>query len=207
MAQQAIKAVIFDMGGVIIRSEDQSPRDRLAESLGITHQELIRQVFGSETASLATVGRISEAEHWQSVADHFGLDAQGLADFQKEFWAGDRADRSLLKFIDDLRPQYQTALLSNAWGGARKAVTESYNALYPFDVIIYSAEVHLAKPDAAIYHLALEKLGVQPGEAIFVDDFVENIDAAQAVGIHAVRFFNAGQAMNDVLEIIRQGRA
>lgn len=202
MTVPAIKAVIFDMGGVILRSEDQSPRDILAESLGITHQELIRQVFDTETARLATVGRITEEEHWQSVADHFGLDAQALTAFQEQFWAGDRADRSLLEFIDGLRPRYQTALLSNAWGGARQVLTEKYNALYPFDVIVYSAEVGLAKPDAAIYQLTLQKLGVQPQESIFVDDFIQNVEAAQALGIHAVRFLHAAQAMSDVRQIL-----
>ncbi len=203
MAQ--IKAVIFDMGGVILRSEDQAPRDRLAESLGITHQELIQQVFGSETARQATVGKITEAAHWQSVADHLGLDADELIDFQNQFWAGDRADRSLLEFIDGLRPRYITALLSNAWGGARQALTEKYNALYSFDVIVYSAEVGLAKPDPAIYHFALNQLGVTAQEAIFVDDFVENIEAAAALGIHAVRFFNAEQAVQDVCAILENG--
>lgn len=200
-----IKAVIFDMGGVILRSEDKTPRDILAEKLGITHDELIRQVFGSETARQATVGRITEVEHWQSVAEHFGLDGQELVDFQTAFWAGDRIDKALLDFIDRLRPQYTTALLSNAWDGARQAMVEKYDALYPFDVIIYSAEVHLAKPDPAIYYLALKQVGVQPAEAIFVDDFVENVEAAAALGIHAVRFYNAEQAMSNVRAILENG--
>lgn len=201
----AIKAVIFDMGGVILRSEDETPRDILAESLGISHAELIKQVFGAESARRATVGEISQTEHWQSVADHFGLDAEALLDFQNQFWAGDRADRDLLDFIDHLRPKYATALLSNAWDGAREALTNQYDALYPFDVIIYSAEVKLAKPDPAIYHLTLEQLGVQPQEAIFVDDFIENIEAAQALGIHAVRFVSAEQAKRDVRAILNHG--
>jgi epoxide hydrolase-like predicted phosphatase len=71
-----------------------------------------------------------------------------------------------------------------------------------FDVVIFSAEVRLAKPDPRIYQLMLDKLGVQAAEAIFIDDFQENIDAAQALGIHGVHFENSLQARQTVMQII-----
>ena len=63
-----------------------------------------------------------------------------------------------------------------------------------FDVTIFSAEVGLVKPDARIYRLTLEKLGVEPEEAVFVDDFIENVEGAQAVGMKAIHFKSSQQA-------------
>jgi len=67
-------------------------------------------------------------------------------------------------------------------------LTERWKIADAFDVLVISAEVGIAKPDALIFSLALERLGVSAEEAVFVDDFVENIEAARAYGLHTVHF-------------------
>ena len=62
-----------------------------------------------------------------------------------------------------------------------------------FDELIISAEVGVAKPDAGIYELTLERLNVAPSEAVFVDDFPRNIAGAQAVGMKAIHFRDSNQ--------------
>jgi epoxide hydrolase-like predicted phosphatase len=57
-----------------------------------------------------------------------------------------------------------------------------------FDETIFSWEVRLRKPDPRIYRLVLDRLGVQPQEAVFVDDFMKNIEGAKEVGMHTVWF-------------------
>jgi len=57
-----------------------------------------------------------------------------------------------------------------------------------FDVYVNSALVGLSKPDPAIYHLTLDRLGVEAEQAIFLDDNVRNVDAACELGIHALQF-------------------
>ena len=52
----SIRAIIFDMGGVIIRTEDRVPREALAERLGLSYDELSQVVFNEDSARLATVG-------------------------------------------------------------------------------------------------------------------------------------------------------
>jgi HAD superfamily hydrolase (TIGR01509 family) len=73
-------------------------------------------------------------------------------------------------------------------------------------VSIFSAEVSLAKPDPRIYHLILDKLGVEASQAIFVDDFQANVDAANALGMHGVSFKNSLQARQDVMQIIANSK-
>jgi epoxide hydrolase-like predicted phosphatase len=64
--------------------------------------------------------------------------------------------------------------------------------------LIISAEVGLAKPDPRIYQLALEKLGVQAGDSIFLDDFKENVEAARAVGMLAIHFVDPQTAIAEL---------
>jgi epoxide hydrolase-like predicted phosphatase len=72
--------------------------------------------------------------------------------------------------------------------------------------MIISAEEGVAKPDARIYQIALSRLGVQPEDAIFVDDLVENVQGAQAVGMRSIRFESTEQTVAEVQEFL-DGRA
>lgn len=70
------------------------------------------------------------------------------------------------------------------------------------DVIVYSHEEGLRKPDPAIYVVACERLGVELAEAVFLDDVDANVTAARQVGMTAVRFRNNAQAMRDIDTIL-----
>jgi glucose-1-phosphatase len=196
---------MWDMGGVLIRTESESPRQSLARRFGLTPAELNGLVFDSQASIRATLGEIHEEAVWQHVAKSLDLTTSGLAEFIQEFWSGDACDADLHGFIKDIRPKYKTGLLSNAWSNARRVVDSRYHVLDVFDVVIFSAEVGLAKPDPRIYQLELDKLGVQAAEAIFVDDVQENIDAANRLGIHGVRFENSRQARQAVMHILAEG--
>jgi len=196
------KAVIWDMGGVLLREWDPVPRQQLAVDWGIPLKTLNRLVFQSESARLAATGDVSEQEHWEWIGRQVGVPAADLSAFQLQFWAGDRIDPDIREFLASLKNDYLIALLSNAWTGTRKVLDEYYNCLGLFHHAIISAEVRLVKPDPAIYHLMLDQLEVKPGQAIFVDDLQENIDAAEQLGIHGIHFLNAQQAISDVRQLL-----
>lgn len=197
-----IKAVIFDMGGVILRSDDRKPRQELAKKYGLSAEELEEMVFDSPSAKVATVGQISEREHWKEVFASLKVSPEDEQAFQDAFWAGDSCDEGLIQFLRDFRPHIKTGLLSNAWSGAREMLTHKYKVIDAFDTSIFSFEVGMAKPDPAIYHYILDLMQVKPEEAIFLDDFERNILAANQVGIHGVRFVNRDQAMKDIIAIL-----
>ena len=198
-----LRAVIFDMGGVILRSMDWGPREAQAKRLGITREAMEHEVFGNRTAVLATVGACSEAEHWEAVRKTFGIEPESMPAWRKEFWSGDRMDKELIAWLDSIRPLYKTALLSNAWPEARVTVRQNYpGSLNVFDLVVYSAEVQLAKPDERIYWLVCQRLGVQPEEAVFVDDVLENVEGARKIGMQGVRFLNPHQALEDLLALM-----
>ncbi len=202
MGDQSIKAIIWDMGGVILRTEDPKPRERLAAELGTNREELEKFVFASRTANLATSGEISSHDHYQEIARRFKLDDEGLKNFFNAFWSGDRVDEILLDEIRKLRKEYKTAMLSNAWSEARDFLTKDFPCLEPFDFAIFSAEVRLAKPQPEIYQLMLHSLQVEPGESVFIDDFPENISAAKSLGMHGIQFKSREQALSELGVII-----
>ncbi len=111
-----------------------------------------------------------------------------------EFFAGDIIDRNLIEFLRSLRGKYKTGLISNAWSDLREyIVREKFDDA--FDNMIISAEVGAAKPSAQIYKIALEQLDVSPSEAVFVDDFYENIEGCEKVGMTGIHFKDAESAL------------
>jgi putative hydrolase of the HAD superfamily len=122
-----------------------------------------------------------------------------------EFWAGDVLDMHLVDYLRSLRPRYKTGLLSNAWDDLHGVLQHEWHIADAFDGIIISAEVGVAKPDPRIYRLALERLGVAPAEAVFVDDFLHNVEGAHTVGMHAIQFRSPEQTQTE-LEQLLNGR-
>src|SRR5687768_1036164 len=105
-----IKAVFFDLGGVIVRTEFQTPRQLLAERLAMDYDDLVKIVFDSDSGIKATMGEISSDDHWDSVLKRLKRSAPELIAIRNEFFAGDIVDRTLLDYIRTLRGRYKTGL-------------------------------------------------------------------------------------------------
>ena len=190
----SVKAVFFDLGGVLVRTEFQTPREHLAERLGMEYEDLNRIVFDSDTGQRASVGEISSEDHWAAVIKRLKRPASELAAIREEFFAGDIVDRTFVDYIRSLRPDYKTGLISNAWGDLRDFIArEKFDDA--FDKMIISAEVGAMKPEAKIFQIALEQFGVKPNEAVFVDDFLINVEGAEKVGMKAIHFKDPESAL------------
>ena len=197
----SIKAIIFDLGGVIVRTEYQAPRQHLAESFGMDYEDIDKIVFGSPSAARAFVGEITAREHWQNVMKMLKQPTGESERIRDEFFAGDMVDHTLVDFIRSLRGEYKTCLISNAFDDLREyIVREKFEDA--FDHMVISAEVNVAKPEARPYHIALEQLEVSPNEAVFVDDFIENIEACERLGIHGIHFTDTKSAIQQVKDLL-----
>jgi epoxide hydrolase-like predicted phosphatase len=186
---QEIKAIIFDFGGVLMRTEDPEPRRRMAEQLGMSVQELEQAVFESEEGQLAEVGRLSSDERWRRVTARLGLQSpDAWQTFPGQFFAGEALDVELVDYVRSLRERYATALLSNASDSLDEYVRDQLGLSDAFDLIIVSALVGLKKPDPAIFRMALDRLDVAAHEAVFVDDRQDNVEGAASVGMYGIHF-------------------
>ena len=197
-----VRAVYFDLGGVIVRTEFQSPREHLAERVGMTYEELVTLVFESKSSREASIGKISEDDHWKWVARALHRPLKERDALHKEFFDGDIIDRELVNYIRSLKPRYSTGLISNAWDGLRPYMQREKFA-DAFDVLTISAEVGVMKPGAEIFQHALEQLEVKPKEAVFVDDFPENITGCEAVGMHGILFKSTEQVLKDLKKLLK----
>jgi epoxide hydrolase-like predicted phosphatase len=197
----SIRAVFFDLGGVILRTEYQAPRQQLADRLGMDYEDLVKIVFDSDTGYRATLGEISSEEHWASIMKRLKRPVSELPSIREDFFAGDILDRTLVDYIRSLRGKYKTGLISNAWGDLRDyIVREKFDDA--FDKMIISAEVGAAKPEAKIFHIALEQFGVSPNEAVLVDDFLVNIEGCEKAGIKGIHFKDSASALRQLRELL-----
>lgn len=197
----SIRAVFFDLGGVIVRTEYQSPRERLAERLGMEYDDLSKIVFDSDTGQQASIGAITSLQHWEAVMKRLKRPFEEMTAIRDEFFAGDIVDREILDFLRSLRGKYKTGLISNAWSDLRDyLVREKMDDA--FDHIIISAEVGVAKPEAKIFQIALKQAGVGPNEAILVDDFYVNIEGCEKVGIKGIHFMDAQSTLQQLKHLL-----
>ncbi len=188
MIQSSIRAVIFDVGGVLLRTEDRKPRTLLADGLRLTVSQLEDLVFKGESGHAAQRGEISTDVHWAQVGKKLGVGGNEIAAIRESFFAGDVVDRQLVRFIGDLRPAFRTAIITNAFDDMRAALQGTYGIAPHFDHIVVSAEEGVMKPDPRIYRKTLSLCEVEAHQAIFVDDFPENVQGARRLGMQAIHF-------------------
>jgi putative hydrolase of the HAD superfamily len=196
-----IRAVFFDLGGVIVRTEYQAPREQLAERLGMEYDDLDRIVFNSETGQQASTGAITSDQHWEAIMKRLKRPLDEMPSIRQEFFAGDIIDRDILNFLRSLRITHKTGLISNAWSDLRDYMMRE-KMIDAFDHIVISAEVGVAKPEPGIFQIALKQAGVSPDEAVFVDDFYVNIEGCEKVGIKGIHFKDAESALQQLKQIL-----
>jgi epoxide hydrolase-like predicted phosphatase len=199
-----LKTIYFDLGGVIVRTEDKTPRTQLAAEFGLTYDEIDKIVFGGGsggTAARASIGAVTEEAHWVGVTRRLGRSFSERPRLQEQFFAGDKIDWNIIAFLREARKTYKVGLISNAWDGLRPWMRQQ-KFDDAFDHLTISAEVRLAKPDPRIYQHALHALEAKPAEAIFVDDVSENIHAARALGMQAIHFQSVEQALAEVKQLL-----
>ena len=196
-----IRAVYFDLGGVIVRTEQPESRTKLADNLGLTYADIDKLVFDNESSKQASLGLITETRHWQNVTRSLNQPDSEIERLRTEFFAGDRIDLELVELMRSLRPAIKVGLISNAWSELR-AWIEEQNFADAFDNMVISAEVGFAKPDPRIYQAALQNLQVLPAESVFLDDMTRNVEAARKIGMHAIHFVQPDQAIAELKTLL-----
>jgi putative hydrolase of the HAD superfamily len=194
----AIQAVVFDIGGVLEITPPTGWVEKWEARLHLKPGKLDERLMDVWRAG--SLGNISEEEVEKRIGEIMGMD-QGqvealMADLWEEYLG--ELNAPLAAYFSSLRPRYQTAIISNSFVGARTREQERYHFDKMTDLIIYSHEVGIAKPDRRIYELTCERLGVQPAEMIFLDDHERPVAAARELGIHAILFRETTQAIADI---------
>jgi putative hydrolase of the HAD superfamily len=193
-----IQAVVFDIGGVLEITQPSSLARTWEPILDLRPGEMNSRL--AEVAAAGAVGAISEQQAGQRIADILGLDAGQLLAFLADLWTEylGTLNTDLAAYFASLRPRYRTGIISNSFVGARHREQQRYGFAEMTDLIVYSHEAGLSKPDPRIYQLACDGLGVPAADMVFLDDLPENVAAARQAGLHAVLFQDTGQAIADI---------
>lgn len=207
-----IRAVVFDIGGILEIAAGREPTARFPEMIAAWEARLalepgvLRARIRTLNERLARMGKdgalgtCTEEEWWEEHRLVTGMDQAQADAFIEDFWdvyLGE-LNAELAEYFSDLRPRYRTALLSNSFVGARKREQERFHFDEMTDLIVYSHEEGIAKPDRRIFELTCARLDVQPGEMVFLDDAEPNVMAARELGIHALLFRETAQAIADI---------
>ena len=197
-----IQAVVFDIGGVLEITQPSSLARTWEPILDLRPGEMNSRL--AEVAAAGAVGTISEQQAGQRIAEILGLDAGQLRAFLADLWAEylGTLNTDLAAYFASLRPRYRTGIISNSFVGARHREQQRYGFAEMTDLIVYSHEAGMSKPDPRIYQLACDGLGVPAADMVFLDDLPENVVAARQAGLHAVLFQDTGQAIADIQALL-----
>jgi putative hydrolase of the HAD superfamily len=184
-----LRAVILDYGNVICRPPSQQQLSDAAAACGLSVEEFIEAFWRNRRE----YDRGTDAsEYWQDIAASSGrvFDEALLAEMMRrevDFWSD--LDKDVLGWAQDLRGAgLLTGILSNLPRTLGDKLRAEAGFLNHFDQVTFSYELGVVKPEARIYRHAIDGLGVEPSEALFLDDRPENVEGARALGIHAEVF-------------------
>ena len=204
--------MVVDVGGVLERVDDASwPQiliDRWEQRAGRPAGAILAALAEHAPGDAIATGRISEQQLKSLYADTLGLDPATTDQLMTEMWDAycGELDVDMRDFVAGLRPSCKTAILSNSADGARREEQRRYDFESLVDVIVYSHEVGLAKPDPAVFELTEGRLLAKPDEIVFIDDHEPNIAAARQRGWYAVLHTDTPRTIAEVTALLARER-
>jgi putative hydrolase of the HAD superfamily len=183
----AVRAVIFDFGGVLCFHPSDEQVTYAARFCGVTSETFLRAFWGPHRLE-HDAGRIEPEEYWGIFGEHAGVDVSGsvaeLVQIEIDFWS--HFDQRVLTWIRALRSKgVRTAVLSNLPRPLGQHLRAIPGFLDPFDHVTFSYELKLVKPQREIYEDAIRGLDVAAHDALFLDDRLDNVEGAVAAGLRA----------------------
>lgn len=181
----AIKAIIFDLGGVVVDFSNDRYYSYLSEKSKIPYRKVSRVIEGKYIDSFER-GNLTLGKFEEAVAKDLSISKKSVEwyDFYKRTA---RANEDVEELVDSLHKEYMTAFLSNVDRPRYKHTLEIID-LDLFDFRFASCYLNARKPEAAVFRTVLAQMNLKPNETVFIDNMIENVRGAEKVGITAVHF-------------------
>jgi putative hydrolase of the HAD superfamily len=197
----AIRAVMFDFGGVVTTSPFEAFA-RLEVERGLP-AGFIRSVNSTNPDENAwarlernELGLDAFATSWAAEARALGHELDGRLVLER--LSGDVRPQ-MVAAIDACRKHYKTACLTNNFASPERVVSEEVAQVYAlFDIVLESRVLGVRKPDPRFYELACATLGVEPEESVFLDDLGINLKPARALGMHTIKVTDPDEALREL---------
>lgn len=186
-----IRAIIFDFGRVITAQKPSSLFARYERDLGLTPNTINPIMFGSQVWQDALLGRKTMKEFWYAIGPKLRLNTPEEIDaFSHRYHNDEAINKRVLKLIHNLHGKYKLAVLSNSPPGLVKWLVD-WKILHLFDFVFCSGDEGVVKPDPIAFKVTLDQLSVKPEEAVFIDDTIGHVKAAQTLGLKGILFTTA----------------
>jgi epoxide hydrolase-like predicted phosphatase len=195
-----IEAVIFDVGNVLLAYDEGRAADRLAARTGKTRQQIDDYARSTPYITELALGKLSKKQFFYTVAKDVAFD--GTYEEFALLWSDIFTPiEPMVALAESLKTRVPRLALSNTNAFHAEYFLEHYPFLNDFDAHVFSHEVGLLKPDAAIYQYALDKYGLTAGRTVFLDDMAANAEAARRVGMQAIHFRDSEQARAELTKL------
>jgi putative hydrolase of the HAD superfamily len=194
-----IRSVVFDFGNVICFPPSQEKLARAAADAGLPIDEFLRAMWKDR---LPYDGGETPQQYWRKVAAHASTEfddslIKRMVEHEIGFW--NTFDARVFQWIETLRASGLTiGILSNLPHPIAASLRSTPGFMEHFDHVTFSCDLRLFKPQSAIYEHSFRGLGVAPEETLFIDDKIENVDGARAVGMNAELFTVWEEFVRDV---------
>ena len=197
MKRNEIKAVAFDIGGVLYEENPHKHHKELSDFFGIDFSKLKKK--WTRHLRHASRGHISPDDYFRLVYSKTGL--KNFRFFRKK-WIELRAKRLVLdkaveKIIMGLKGKYVLASFTNIIR-AHNPIRVRHGVYRHFDLNVISCREGMRKPEPRFYRLLLKRLKLAPDEIVFIDDFPKNLVPAKRLGMRVILFRNARQLKRDL---------
>jgi putative hydrolase of the HAD superfamily len=194
--------LIFDWGGVLMRTMDDDGRRAWEARLGLPAGGASQVVFGSTAWRDAQLGRCTAEQCWSVIGDSLELTPVALTQFRRDFWAGDQLNQPLIERIREWKAAgNRVALLSNYPAALDRLLCE-HGLRGLFEPAVISAHKGVMKPASRIFWRTLNGMRISPADALLVDDAEENVAGARNVGLHAIQFHTTRQTIKEIEDLL-----
>ncbi|HYA63804.1 MAG TPA: HAD family phosphatase [Candidatus Sulfotelmatobacter sp.] len=199
MAKAGIRAIIFDIGRVLVRVDVQRAQKGLANGLPLTPQELWSAIEKDPRWKDWQEGRLSAPDWYLNLSKRFGM-SLSFEEFTT-VWNSPLDPQPIHPdhLFSELSKSYRLGLLSNTdpIHVAHLEATYNFFHYFPKEVRTYSCAVGASKPEPLIFREALRACKVSAEQAVYIDDIPAYADAARALGFHGVHYRSPEQLQSD----------
>ncbi len=197
-----LRAVVFDYGMVLTGPQEPEAHATLLRITGLPLERFETLYWADRHAY--DEGKLTGLEFWKKLLREAGLDGENSAEMAAELNLWDARmwttqNLEMLAWQAELKRRgVLTGILSNMGDNVLESMKREFDWLPRFDVLVWSYQLRMAKPDPAIYRHILAELRVDTGEALFLDDKLVNIEAARALGMKAIQFSTVEKLREDL---------
>ena len=197
----SLRAVIFDYGMVLTGLPNADAHDEMVRIAGLSAEQFEKFYWADRHAY--DEGKLNGAKFWEKFARdaRLALSAAKIDELNRQdarMWT--TQNPAMVGWQSRLKAAgIRTAILSNMGDTVLANIQREFKWIENFDVLVWSFQLRMAKPDPEIYRHALKELGTRPEETLFIDDKRVNVEAAQALGMKAVVFTTVEQLREDLV--------